>query len=76
MADEYKALGSAGVVLVDQEYTPSDGSVENAQNAELVFDAEGGGESSLAKRGGYTPLGSIFASGVLEMVQIKTIASL
>jgi hypothetical protein len=76
MADSYAKLGTAGVVLVNNDYHPSDGAVENAQNAELVQDAENGGEPSLAKRGGVKTFGSAFASAVTEMVQIRFLASL
>ena len=75
MADEYAKLGAAGVMLVDQEYAPTDGCVENAQNAEVVLDTELGGQASLQKRSGYTPKGTIFASSVVSMTEIKFIAS-
>ncbi len=75
MADGAK-FGTAGVMLVDQEYTATDGSVESAQNADLVFDAEEGGEPSLQKRGGIVPLGTAFASGVVAVIELKFVASL
>lgn len=75
MAEGYSNLGTAGVILVDQEYAPTDGSLDTAQNAEMVLDAEKGGDPSLRKRGGYLTLGAVFGSGLTEMVQIRFIAS-
>jgi len=75
MADSYAKIGGAGVVLVENEYFPAEGALDSAQNAELRLDTEQGGEPSLAKRGGYTSLGSALAGSIAEMVEIRFIDS-
>lgn len=74
--DSYAKLGVGGVNLIEQDYHPGDGQVEEAQNADYVLDTEQSGEATLQKRSGYTPLGTVFASGVVEMVELRFISSL
>lgn len=76
MAETFSKLGTAGVILTEEEYASSSGSLENAQNAELVLDEEKGGDPSLSKRGGVVPLGDAFGGGIVEMHELRFISEL